>query len=602
MTVELPKDLDAERAVLNIMKESDTAIHRIAEVLGSTGKHFYDPAHSILYETMVKMEAQGIKLDDNVILHYLSGAESLVPGATLLTLIGGPDRLAEVFSEMHSLENGPVYAEAVHLAYIQRKVIQAAGELARMGGGNGRDANELLSAVEKVVYDIRDTNWGTGLESAPEAAGRWIRTLHETRENPAKARGWQFGPPNLKALLGKVDPGRQVIVAGRPGMGKTTSALSFAHELAVLNREPVLFVTYEQDSQENLRPLVAMETGINQDKLKPENAHLLADEELASVVETVGRIERSPLWFMDIGDPMHVKSMARRVNAQSIARFGKPLVLVVVDYIGIMPVMPNSKASTRDQELGEMTRFFKLMAKEMQIVVMVLAQLNRDVERRPGHRPVLADLRECVVGSTGLTHADTGRQVPISEIKPGDHVLGMDRDHKIRAFTVRDVWSTGIKPVYTITTRTGRQITATANHPLFTADGWKPVAELRPDDLIGTATCASSDLVWEDIRSIEPAGEEEVFDISVPGCGNFVANGIIAHNSGNIEQDADIVIFCSTPWSYLSDAERRREQHGFMPDYEPYEHIVAKWRAGKTGIAKGAWRKETAHIISLTGR
>ena len=105
MTVELPKDLDAERAVLNIMKESDTAIHRIAEVLGSTGKHFYDPAHSILYETMVKMEAQGIKLDDNVILHYLSGAESLVPGATLLTLIGGPDRLAEVFSEMHSLES-----------------------------------------------------------------------------------------------------------------------------------------------------------------------------------------------------------------------------------------------------------------------------------------------------------------------------------------------------------------------------------------------------------------------------------------------------------------------------------------------------------------
>src|SRR5262249_39289605 len=122
----------------------------------------------------------------------------------------------------------------------------------------------------------------------------------------------------------------------------------------------------------------------------------------------------------------------------------------------------------------------------------------------------------------------------------GDRVLGLGERQKIGAFTVEDVWSTGTKPVFTLTTRTGRVVTATANHPFLTAQGWRRLEELRSDDIL--ATSENSDLLWEEIRRIEPAGEAEVFDIRIPGCGNFLANGIVAHNSGSIEAEADLVM------------------------------------------------------------
>ena len=465
MTVELPRDLAAERAVLNSMRASDTAIHQVTEMLGSTGKYFYDPANAVLYEALVQLNMRGITIDGQILQHHLSSTQSLVPGTTLLQLIGGPGKLADVFSEDPSPENVMEYANAVYGTHVQRQIIKTAGDLARIGTGDIPDHNQRLSMAESAVYGIREGNWGTGLESSTEATQQWLANLNRAHSDPSSAKGWHIGHPNLRNLIGRVEPGRQIIIAGRPGMGKTASAIQITLDL-VLGGEPAMFTTYEQSSQELLRPVIGSMTDINQELLKEDNAHKLTSDQLQQVAMAAGAVDCAPLWWMDIGDPMHVKAMAQRVNAQAQAQFGKPLALVVVDYIGIMPVMPNSKAATRDQELGEITRFFKLMARDMGIMIMVLAQLNREVERRQNHRPILSDLRE----------------------------------------------------------------------------------------------------------------------------------------SGNIEQDADIVIFVNTPWNYLDDNARRREEAQFMPHYEPYEHIVAKWRGGRTGTAYGAWNKSTGKIISLDRR
>jgi len=603
---ELPSEADAEQAIIGACVLNPEITHQAVEILGSKGDMFYNPTCSVLYETIVGLNDRNVVPDRPMLLHHLDSQPSLVAGMTMLDVVGGADAVDAILGQAYSPQNIEHYANLVWRSHIQRKMIRAGAELARLGYlGDQQDIHSLLGQAENTVYNIRSGQSRHGAISAAQAASRFWHTLEQQIADPTYNRGWQMGIPNLDRVLGYVDPGRLVVMAGRPGFGKTTSSLWIARDFAIRRGEPVMIVVYEQDSEEHMRTLVAMETGI--DSLKLKHGNLLSPDELTQVHEAIARITASPLYFVEFGDPVHVKSVAKRTSVRAQEDHGKPLAMVILDYLQLMPPMPNSKAANRDREVGEISRYLKLMAKEMDIIVMLLAQLNREVERRADHRPILADLRECVIGSTCLTDADTGRQVTIAEINPGNRILGMDKDHKIRAFSVQDVWSTGVKPVYTITTRTGRQITATANHPLFTASGWKPVAELQPGDLIATASQRRdvSDLLWEDIRSIEPAGEAEVFDISVPGCGNFVANGIIAHNSGNIEQDADIVVFTYCPMAYMGDNERRRAQAeytGELAGYEPYDHIVAKWRAGATGTAHNAWHKPTGNIISMRTR
>lgn len=273
--------------------------------------------------------------------------------------------------------------------------------------------------------------------------------------------GWKLGITNIDHIVGHVDPGRLVIIAGRPGFGKTATALWIARDMAMLRREPTMVAIYEQGVGEVVRLFLAQLTGIDSMRLK--DPYHLEEWELEACANANAEIAQSPLWFVELGDPINITSTAKRVSTEAEAKFGKPLSMLVVDYLGLVPPMPNSRAQTRDQEVGEISRHLKLFSKEQGIVTLLLSQLNREAERRNNHRPMLSDLRE----------------------------------------------------------------------------------------------------------------------------------------SGNIEQDADMVIFTYCPAHYMTDAERQRQLADFRNGYEPYEHIIAKWRAGRTGTAHNAWEKRTGKIISL---
>jgi replicative DNA helicase len=271
-----------------------------------------------------------------------------------------------------------------------------------------------------------------------------------------------------------------------------------------------------------------------------------------------------------------MRSQSRKLQAQQNTELG----LIIIDYLQLM----EGAGDNRVQELSKITRSLKGLARELSVPVIALSQLSRGVEARTNKRPMLSDLREsgCLSGDSLVTLADTGLQVPIKELvgKSGFAVWALnEKTMKLEKAIVSNAFSTGIKPVFTLKTRLGRKIRATANHKFLTIHGWKKLDELSPKQHIclprhlsisGKQTMTD----WDKIVAIIPDGKEEVFDLTVPNLHNFVANNIIVHNS--IEQDADLVIMLYRDEYYSPDT----------PDRGIAEVIIAKHRNGPTGTVK----------------
>jgi replicative DNA helicase len=278
--------------------------------------------------------------------------------------------------------------------------------------------------------------------------------------------------------------------------------------------------------------------------------------------------------------------MCRRLYAV----FG--LDLVIVDYVQLM--IGDGRSENRVQEVSGISRSVKALARELNVPVIAVAQLSRSVEQRQDKRPMLSDLREsgCLTGDSRVTIAEDGATVPMRELvgRSGFCVWALNpQSLKLEAMPVSRAFSTGIKPIYRLTTRLGRSIRATANHRFLTIHGWKRLDELEVGDYLAlpralvndsertmrgaetVAALAESDVYWDLIDAIEPGEAEEVFDLTVPGHHNFVVNDIIAHNS--LEQDADVVMFIHREEMYDPETERKN-----MADI-----IISKHRNGPTG-------------------
>ncbi|MDX6378450.1 MAG: replicative helicase, partial [Gaiellaceae bacterium] len=223
------------------------------------------------------------------------------------------------------------------------------------------------------------------------------------------------------------------------------------------------------------------------------------------------------------------------------------------------------------------------------VPVMALSQLSRAVESRQDKRPILSDLREsgCLTGETRVLLPETGSYARIDELVDRDPfgVMAVSTDSwRIAPATATRAFSTGVKPVFRLRTRLGREIRATANHRFLAADGWRRLDDLSTGDAIAvprTDSVTESDVDWHLISAIDPDGVEPVYDITVEGPHNFVANDMIVHNS--IEQDADVVMFIYRDEYYVKDSETNK---GIA------ELIVAKHRSGATDSVELAFRQK----------
>lgn len=388
----------------------------------------------------------------------------------------------------------------------------------------------------------------------------------------------------------------------------TSLSLSLAHNAAVKYRQSIAIFSLEMSKEQLVQRLLSMDAGIDQHRLR---TGWIEDDEWDRIVYSMGTLSEANIWIDDTAgiSTVEMRSKARRLHAQH------HIDLIIVDYLQLMQAtIGNKRNENRVQEISEVSRSLKALARELDIPVLALAQLSRAVESRQSKVPQLSDLREsgCLTGDTPIYLPDKGIYRPIEQLvdQSGFQVLALNTETwQFEPRTVTNAFATGRKPVYRMTTRLGRTIRASANHKFLTMYGWKRLDELTADMRIalprrlpgstqatmstglykqnlsrGRAArlaqivqseqltkLAQSDVYWDEIISIESDGEEEVYDLTVEGLHNFVAGDILVHNS--LEQDSDLVMFIYREDVYNPESERKN-----IADI-----IVAKHRNGPIG-------------------
>jgi replicative DNA helicase len=399
-----------------------------------------------------------------------------------------------------------------------------------------------------------------------------------------------------EALLG-LQPSNLVVVAARPGQGKTSFALGAATHVAVVARRPVVFFSMEMGHLELTQRLLSAEAGVNARDLRTGR---ISEADWERISHAVGRLAEAP-FFID--DNPHLTVMEMRAKCRRLKARHGDLGLVVVDYLQLMSTP--RRGENRQVEVSELSRGLKILARDLDTPVMSLSQLNRSLEYRQDKRPMLADLREsgCLTGDTRLLRADNGAEVTLAElVQSGARdvpVWSLAEDWRLVPARLTHAFPSGTKPVHRLRLASGRELRATANHKFRTVSGWERLDQLSvgsrlaapepgaDNGRIGPSVRQPAAVGWDAISRIEPIGAEPVFDATVLGTHNFIANGVVAHNS--IEQDADVVCFIYRDDSYNPESTEKGTA----------EIIVAKHRNGPTGKVRLAFLEHLTKFANM---
>ncbi len=614
-----PHNLEAEEAVLGAVLLDPELMHTLATMLRP--EDFFLEKHRWIWEAYLALHDRREAIDPVTVADELERQGRLQEVGGRGFLIG---LAARVPTTVHAMD----YARLVERDSVRRRLLEAATQIARMAYEDSQsDVDELLDRAEAALFAVAQRRLIRDVQSIRDLLRAYYEHIEYLYEHRGEPLGIPTGFRDLDRLLGGLQRADLVVVAARPGVGKTSLLLSFALNAAKRYRQRVAIFSLEMSAEQVVHRLVAQETGIEGQRLRLGE---LREDEWPRFVHAVSTLSELPIWIDDTPaiSAMQLRAKARRLYAEH------GLDLLIVDYLQLMTA--DIRAENRVQEISYISRALKSLARELNIPVVAASQLSRAVEQRHDKRPILADLREsgCLAGDTWIPMADTGERVPIRDLvgQSGFAIWALNLETwKLERAIVSRAFRTGVKPVYRLTTHLGRSIRATANHRFLTPNGWKRLDELRPGMLIALprhipapdpqttshadlalrgrlggdggillhpavryATCekaaaqeSAAQVSWDRVDSIVLEGKEEVFDLTVPGLHNFVANEIIVHNS--IEQDSDVVIFIYRDELYNPDTDRKNIA----------EIIVAKHRNGPIGTIELYFRPSQAQFIDL---
>lgn len=381
MTRVPPHNLTAEESVLGAMLLRREPIAVASERL--TTDSFYKPAHQHIYDTILKLDANGQPADPVTVADALGCSG-------LLASVGGPAVLVNLVANVPATnaEHVARYATIVENHAIARRIIGSAGDIAEIGYEAATDPAAALDRVESTVLRLSQKRSGgdTTTGHVDDLLDLTLSRLEELFEQGQTVTGIPTGFTDLDDLLGGLQPHALYVIGGRPSMGKTSLGLDIARHAALQAQIPVLVFSLEMGRVEVTKRMLCSESRIDSKRLRTGN---LSPNDWSKVAEATERMAGAPLWIDD--NPFATVSEIRSKARKLTAAHGK-IGLVIVDYLQLMSAQ--SASGNRVAEVTEISRGLKLLARELECPVVAMSQLSRGLENRADRRPMLADLRE----------------------------------------------------------------------------------------------------------------------------------------------------------------------------------------------------------------
>ena len=371
-----PQDLVAEQSVLGAMLLSKDAIADVVESLREVD--FYKPAHATIYGAILDIYGRGEPADAITVANYLSKSGSL-------TNVGGAAYLHTLVASVPTAANAAYYSRIVTERAILRRLVEAGTRIAQMGYSGDAEVDDLVDKAQAEVYDV--TNRRTSEDYAPLAdlIPQALTELEAIEGNGGVAAGVPTGFSGLDEVTHGLHPGQLIIVAARPAIGKSTLGLDLARTASIKNGLTSAIFSLEMSRNEIVMRLLSAEAQVSLGNMR---AGTLSEAEWQRLATKVGQVNDAPLFIDDSPNMtmMEIRAKARRLKQ----RFD--LKLIVLDYMQLMS--SGRKVESRQVEVSEFSRSLKLLAKELEIPVVAISQLNRGPEQRSDKKPMLSDLRE----------------------------------------------------------------------------------------------------------------------------------------------------------------------------------------------------------------
>ena len=372
----MPHDDVAEQSVLGGMLLSKDAIADVVESLRASD--FYKPAHETIYEAILSLYGHGSPADAITVADELKKRGEL-------TRVGGAAYLHTLIASVPTAANAQYYAEIVKEHAIMRRLIEAGTKIAQLGYANETEVDALVDQAQAEIYAVTDGNAKEDYVSFSEALEATMREIDANSNRPDGVYGVPTDFIELDELTGGLHGGQMIVIAARPGVGKSTLALDIARSAAIHHHMATVFFSLEMSRTELAMRILSAEGKISMGRLKKGD---LDTEGWTNLATLQGRIDSAPLFIDDSPNMtlMEIRAKCRRLKQRN------DLKLVVLDYLQLMS--SGKKVESRQQEVSEFSRSLKLLAKELDVPVIALSQLNRGSEQRTDKRPMVSDLRE----------------------------------------------------------------------------------------------------------------------------------------------------------------------------------------------------------------
>jgi replicative DNA helicase len=374
-----PQNLDAERALLGGVMLDNEIFDKITGVVDESD--FYRESHRRIFEAMAQLHKKAEPIDLVTLgdqLRSTGGLES----------VGGSAYLSQLLSVVPTASASEHYAKLIREKAILRKLIAASDEIARESYETSEDIEKFLDGAEKKIFEIAQTKVRTPYVSVKEVAREAFKRLEMLSTSDEDLTGTTTGYRKLDDRTSGLQPGHLVIIAARPGMGKTSLALNIAQNVAIMAGKPVIIFSLEMSREDLTMRMLSSQSSISAEKFRfPKR---MQDADWGPLSAAIDKLNNAPIFLDDTAgiSVMEIRGKARRLRREMKRDLG----LVVIDYLQLM--RGGSRYDNREQEISDISRSLKALSKELKAPVIALSQLNREAEKRPDKRPTMAELRE----------------------------------------------------------------------------------------------------------------------------------------------------------------------------------------------------------------